>query len=199
MVPQHGQLFVLSAPTGGGKTSLAKTVVAALADKIAIKKVITYTTRPIRSNEYEGQDYFFVNQERFLNKEHAGFFLETTRYDGNFYGSPRFILDEMQAGMSFVIVTDRPGAKHLKAMVPDAILIWIDVPDLATVSQRLHQRGREDEATLNKRITMAQHEIAAEAHEHTFDYHVMNDEFATAVAKLAEIILQARQQHKKIG
>ena len=197
MTVKTGKLFIISAPTGGGKTSLAKSVIHVLHSKLPIKKVITYTTRTPRAEEETGRDYHFISADEFEKKRHAGFFLETTQYDGNAYGSPISIIERTLLGQSFVLVTDRPGAAHIKTIVPAAILIWICVPNFDIVSLRLQARGRETDEELKKRIDLAKVEIAAEENDRIFDHHVMNDNFDAAVQQLADIIWTTAHHDKK--
>ncbi len=184
----RGVLFVLSAPTGGGKTTVAREAIKKLAPKYPIDKVTTYTTRPPRNHELNGVDYHFVTEEDFLCKQDQGFFIETTFYDGFLYGSPRSILHELDQGRSFLMVTDRPGAKIIKQELPGAVLIWLGVPDISTVADRLHQRGTEDDETLERRIELASREIAEEDKAPLFDHHIMNQNLDEAVNKLVSLI-----------
>ncbi len=183
-----GRLFVISAPTGGGKTSLTKYVVDHLHLSCNLQKVITYTTRPMRAGEHNGVDYNFISEESFLEKQYAGFFLETTTYDIYHYGSPKYVLDQVSAGTSLILITDRPGAKEVKALYPQAILIWIGVPSMQAVEDRLTNRGREVSADLQRRIAMAAVELREEEREQIFDYHFTNDNFEQTAQLLTQFI-----------
>jgi len=183
-----GKLFIISAPTGGGKTTLVHRVLQQLTDTHQLQKVITFTTRPARHNERDGIDYHFITPEAFRAKESAGFFIETTTYDGYSYGSPHAVLDSLKKGVSYILVTDRPGAKHIKQLYPAAILVWIGVPSIQAVCERLQKRGREDAEALQKRMAMAADEINAEEHEHLFDFHLINDNLEKTPQQLAQLI-----------
>ena len=122
-----------------------------------------------------------------MEKKDENFFLETNQYDGKWYGSPRSIIDDLKQGKSFLAITDRNGARAWKRNIPEAVLIWLDVSDVAIIAQRLHKRG-DPEETIKRRIVIAAQEIAEEKQEHFFDHHVMNEDLATAVRKVADII-----------
>jgi guanylate kinase len=186
-----GRLFVISAPTGGGKTTIAKRAFQALTGKVPLEKVVTYTTRKPRLHERNGIDYHFVDLADFKAMQTAGFFLETTVYDNNFYGCPLDILDTIAKGKSFILVADRAGAKTIKKLYPPAVLIWFDIPSLAILEDRLQKRGRETGEALKRRIAMAAEEITAEELDPAFDFHLSNDDLIAATTSLVNLIEQA--------
>ena len=192
-----GRLFVLSAPTGAGKTTIAKAVLAKIGAQLPISKVITYTTRPPRPQEINGKDYHFVAINDFLSQKNAGFFLETTVYDKHWYGSPKSILSELSTGKSFLIVTDLPGAHTIKAKAPETILIWLDVPNKKTLIERLTNRGGTDQQALQQRIDLAQQEMAQEKKDRFFAHHVMNETIDDAAHTVTNIIYDAIHPDKK--
>ena len=100
----QGKVFVISAPSGTGKTTLVKETINRLNNQYDISKVITYTTRNLRTGEINGKDYHFISHDDFLQKEKDGFFLEITKYDNQKYGSPASILTDIQLGKSFIIM-----------------------------------------------------------------------------------------------
>ncbi len=183
----NGKLFILSAPTGGGKTTVATNVLDIIGQKYPFSRVITYTTRPQRPGEQNGIDYHFVTEADFLKKKAEDFFLETNHYDGKWYGSPRSIIDDLKKGKSFLAITDRNGARAWKRNIHEAVLIWLDVTDAAIIAQRLHKRG-DPEETIKRRIAIAAQEIAEEKQKHFFDHHVMNEDLQKAVEDVVEII-----------
>lgn len=186
---KKGKLFIISAPSGAGKTSIVKKVINELKDAVPIEKVITFTTRPKRQNETHGTDYFFLSPQEFLNKKKQDFFLETTEYNEHFYGSPKTVIQDIKKGNSFIIIADTKGAKKLKSsMIPDVITIWITVPSLEILRERLKKRHFNNHEFIKKRLKIAQDEIAQGAKERVFDYHVMNESLEEAVNNVVSII-----------
>lgn len=186
-----GQIFIVSAPSGAGKTSVVMRVIEKLKNLMPIQKVITYTTRPKRSVETDGIDYHFLTPQDFLNKKAQDFFLETTQYNGYYYGSPKSITHDVKHGKSFIIVTDMPGAKNLKTnLLPSAVTIWITIPNIQELRKRLEKRGTDSPEVIEKRLEMARKEMAQEAKENFFDFHVQNNKFDTAVDDVIKIIKQ---------
>ncbi len=193
-----GHLFVVSAPTGGGKTTIARRAFELLHKKGLLEKVITYTTRLPRLHEQNGVDYHFISIADFVAKQADGFFLETTSYDNNLYGSPRSVIDAIDHGKSFILVTDRAGAKTIKQLYPQAILIWLAAPSLATIVERLQNRGRETGIELEQRIAIAAQEIIAEQENSLFDHYIVNNDLERASNDLRQLIektLQPSSQH----
>jgi guanylate kinase len=186
MDTNHAKLFVVSAPTGAGKT----TVVNEFFKKhpLLVNRVITYTTRPQTAGEIDGKDYFFVSPADFEKKQKQDFFLETTIYDDFLYGSPRSILDAMDSGTSFIMITDRPGALYIKKLVPHAITIWLTVSHVQTLFDRLISRHRETDQRLAERIALAKQEYESELDQKNFTYYVLNDDVRVSVQNLEDII-----------
>lgn len=158
-----------------------------LTDKYPISKVITYTTRKPRPNEIYGKDYHFLSEVDFLNKKKDGFFLETTKYHDNYYGSPADILNKINLGQSFIIVVDYPGAKTFLNLIPNPILIWIEPPSLDELEKRLKKRN-DPIQKIKDRIKLAEKEIKTENIEKTFKYHLINDILEDTVNELVQII-----------
>ncbi len=188
-----GHLFVISAPTGGGKTTVARRAFELLHEKELLEKVITYTTRQPRLHEQNGIDYYFISLADFIAKQTDGFFLETTSYDDNLYGCPRSVIDAIEQGKSFVLVTDRAGAKTIKQLYPPAILIWLTAPSLTAIAERLQKRGRETGIALERRIAIAAQEIMVEQEHPLFDHYIVNDDLATASNDLKQLIEKTLQ------
>lgn len=184
---KKGKVFIISAPSGAGKTTLTNQVLKNLESKYPISKVITYTTRKPRQNEINGKDYNFLSEEDFLKKKKDGFFLETTKYHENYYGSPADILDKIKQGQSFIIVVDYPGAKTFLKLIPDPILIWIEPPSLEELEKRLKKRNDSYE-TIKTRLEMAKKEIDIENKEKLFEYHLINNNFDQTINELIKII-----------
>jgi len=186
-----GKLFIISAPSGAGKTSVTAGVIKFLQNLISIEKTITFTTRKHRVSEIAGKDYNFISTSEFLALKKEGYFLETTEYDGNYYGSPASIISELKAGKSLIMITDRAGAKNFKNnILPDSVTIWLTVPSLDVLRQRLEHRKTESQCSLDKRLKLAEEEIAQEADEPFFQYHVLNDDLEKSIRSIAKIIQQ---------
>lgn len=183
-----GKLFVISAPSGAGKTTIANTVIEKLGSSYPISKVITYTSRQPRSNEIPGKDYCFVSKDDFFKKKERGFFLETTEYNGEWYGSPQSMIDDLERGFSFIIITDIIGAKTISNRMNTAVLIWLAPPSAEVLRNRLLKRGTENIAQVEARIALSQDEMDQERRENFFHYRVINDSFDIAAKELCEII-----------
>jgi guanylate kinase len=184
----RGKLFIISAPSGAGKTTLVQALLKKMGQEYCLARVITYTTKKPREGEVNGCDYHFIGEQEFHAKKEEGFFLEWSCAYIDFYGSPRSILAEMECGKSFILIIDRHGAKMLAAQVKDAVLIWVDVSDLRTLKARLVSRGTETESQLEKRLCQAMKEIKQERQEAFYRYHVKNDNFDDSIANLEEIV-----------
>jgi len=183
----HGKLFVISGPSGVGKTTLSKHVVTALKDRYTIEEDVSYTTRSPRPREKNGRDYHFISREDFLKKEREGFFLETIRYDGNCYGSSN-IIEKLNQGTSVVMTADRNGAKEVKAKLPGTTFIWITVSDIDALRKRMRARASQSEEQIDQRLRLAQKEMAREEQEKFFSYHVKNDILSEAKEKITAIV-----------
>jgi len=184
----NGRFFIIAAPSGAGKTTLTHAAIKKLSPKYNISKVITYTSRPPRKDEVDGKDYHFLSKEEFIKKQKENFFLEITQYNNNFYGSPTDILAKAKEGTSFIFVADRAGAKSALKLLPEPILIWIEPPSLEELKNRLTKRKSESEEQLNRRLNLAEQEMAEEKSEQLFKHHLINDDFEITVSKLVKII-----------
>ncbi len=179
-----GKLFVISAPSGAGKTTVVNEALKRLQGDVEISRHTTYTTRAPRDGEANGSHYHFVEKPEFKEKMQENFFLETTEYAGKLYGSPDTVRQQLELGKSLVIVCDRPGAHSIKKVVPDCTTVWISTPDFKTLSKRIKARGTETETQIERRLHMAQQELDEEAKQPFFKYHLVNDDFDRAVAEL---------------
>lgn len=187
----RGKLFIISAPSGAGKTSVAEGVVKILQKLMPIEKVITFTTRKIRPGEISEKDYHFISIKEFLTLKKDGGFLETTEYNGNYYGSPASIISKLKAGKSLIMVTDCTGAKNFKNNIfPDVVTIWLTVPSLEVLRQRLENRNTESKEALINRLQLAKTETAQESAEQFFQYHVLNDDLDKTIQNVICIILK---------
>ncbi len=186
-----GRLFIVAAPSGAGKTSVVTNVISKLKQTIPIERVVTFTTRPQRPGEVNYLDYNFLTEEEFLKKQNENYFLETTKYNGYYYGSPKSIIQDLKNGKSVILITDTAGANNFKKnIVTDAITIWITVPNIHELRKRLEKRHTESPEVVDKRLEIARHEIEKEAKEKNFNYHVENNKLDDAVLDIIKIIKQ---------
>jgi len=190
MTGRKGRLFILSAPTGVGKTTVSTKVLAQMPPQLNLKRVITYTSRPQRPGENDGKDYHFITAKDFTDRKEQGFFLETNEYDGNWYGSPASILADLDQGISYLMVVDRSGALLITQKINQAVLIWLTVSDFNMAEQRLLSRSPSSPEKQEQRIMIARREWHAEQQSPFFTYHITNDDgkLDTTVEKICMII-----------
>ena len=182
-----GKLFIVSAPSGAGKTSLVTHMVKLLTD-IDIARAITCTTKRPRNGEQDGKDYHFISKEDFEKKIDEDFFVEYSTDYGYYYGTPRYYIDDIAMGRSWILVIDRVGAKQILHAISDAVLIWIYTKDMQTLKQRLTARKGETSHEIDKRLQLAADEILCEQKDAVYKYHILNDIFEIAVAELSAIM-----------
>ena len=181
----RGQVFVIAAASGTGKTSL---VSALLAANPSAAVSISHTTRPQRPNEQEGINYFFVDRARFKDLIHQGLFVEHAEVFGNLYGTSTEEVERIiSTGKQLILEIDWQGAQQVKAKLPDANLIFILPPTLETLKTRLIGRGQDNLDTVEQRFKGARDEIAQYD---TFDYLIVNDNFQTALTQLKAIVFE---------
>jgi guanylate kinase len=183
-----GKLFIISAPSGAGKTSLAREAYKILSRSFPLKRVITCTSRAPRDKEVNGIDYHFFSRDEFIQKERAGFFLETTEYNGELYGSPRSIVDELLQGVSFLMVTTLSGVHAITKYIKNTVRIWITVDSIETLKKRLLARGTISPTDLSHRLALALQEMQQAEQEKFYDYQILNNNFNVATQELVGII-----------
>jgi guanylate kinase len=182
-----GSLFLVVAPSGAGKSSLVN---ALLQQEPAIKLSISYTTRPPRSGEENGREYFFTSVNDFAARRDAGEFLEWAEVFGNYYGTSRLqIADQMAAGTDVLLEIDWQGAQQVKKQFPHAVGIFILPPSIAALEERLKKRGQDEPHVITRRILAAGGEIA---HAPEFEYVIINQEFTVALSELSAIVKATR-------
>ena len=182
-----GCLFVIAAPSGGGKTSLVNSL---LESEPGIKLSVSYTTRPPRPGEDEGLHYHFVDVPRFMALKDAGEFLEHAHVHGNWYAtSASWLAEQVQQGRDVLLEIDWQGAAQVRRLVPGSVLIFILPPSIASLRQRLEKRGQDTAAVIEQRLHAAREELK---HAGEFDYVIMNQDFARAVDDLSVIVRAAR-------
>lgn len=178
-----GNLYVISAPSGAGKTSLVK---ALLEQCQHLLVSISHTTRPKRPGEVDGVNYHFIDQAEFEQMLSNNAFLEHAEVFGNYYGtSKQWVEETLAKGDDVILEIDWQGAAQIRKSIPNTITIFILPPALETLKQRLQGRGQDDSKVIARRLSEAQGEIA---HYVEFDYIVINDDFDTALAELQSII-----------
>jgi guanylate kinase len=187
MTTATGILFVVAAPSGGGKTSLTR---ALLERDRGIRLSVSYTTRPPRPGEREGVDYHFVSSQQFMALRDGGEFLEHAHVHGNWYAtSASWLRKEIDAGQDVLLEIDWQGAAQVRRLIPSSIHVFILPPSLALLEERLRRRGQDDEATIARRLEAARDEIR---HCAEFNYVIINQDFATAVDDLGAIVRASR-------
>lgn len=183
----RGILFVVSSPSGAGKTTLARRLAAAH----VLKFSVSYTTRPPRPNEQEGRDYHFVSNERFTAMVEAREFAEWAVVHGNRYGTAIATVNQaIEQGSDFLFDVDYQGGHQLRQNWPrDTVLCFILPPSMQELEARLRKRATETEESINTRLATAKKELA---HYHDYDYLVVNEDIEKAFASLSAIYQAAR-------
>lgn len=190
---RRGLMLTVVSPSGVGKTSLTRRLVA---DHQDLHLSISATTRPARPGEHEGRDYHFVDRDEFDRMVAADEFLEWAEVYGNRYGSPKKpIMAALEHGQSILFDIDFQGAMSIADYAPtDTVKVYILPPSLAEMSRRLHARSQDSEAVIAKRLSRAKSEVALWE---SFDYVLMNDDFDRAYSELAHIYHAERQRRAR--
>ena len=180
---RNGQLWVISAPSGAGKTTLVR----ALLDRDAtLRFSISYTTRAPRSSETPGQDYFFVSEQEFMDMVRDGAFLEHARVFDHRYGTGReHVAGLLKAGHSVVLEIDWQGARQVRERAPGSRSVFILPPSVAELERRLRGRKTDSEAVIQRRLRDA---LGDMTHWTEFDHVIVNDDFAGALDRLAAVV-----------
>lgn len=181
---RSGIIFVISAPSGAGKTSLCKELIDFFP---ALRHSVSYTTRPARPGEQEGVDYHFVTADAFRTMVDEGAFVEWAEVHGNRYGTAAASLEEARhAGRDILLDIDCQGAAQLRRNLENAVYIFILPPDLDELRRRLEGRNTDSSEVIERRIANAEGEIREAG---GYDYLVVNDDFHQALTELKSIII----------
>lgn len=191
---QPGVLVIVSAPSGGGKSTLTRTYVeTSRGGPHPAELSISYTTRAPRPGEVDGVHYHFVDDARFRAMIDDGAFLEHAEVFGRFYGTGREVTDaELAAGRDVILDIDWQGARQVRQAVPEAVGVFILPPSRDELEARLRARAQDDEATIALRMAEATSEMQ---HCHEYDYLIINDDLAAAHADFAAVVRAARSRN----
>ena len=176
-------LLVLSSPSGGGKTSIAKNLLQGRDD---LDYSVSATTRPMRPGERDGVDYHFLSRDEFQRRQRAGEFLEWASYAGHLYGTLRGEIDRIFAsGRHAVLDIEIEGARQIRAAFPNSLHLFVLPPSASALLGRLTGRNTEPSAVVRERVARAAEELAAVRE---YDYAIVNDDLAVAVGQVAAIL-----------
>ena len=190
------KLFLVSAPSGAGKSSLIDAVLAsAKQSDLALELSISYTTRSPRKGELNGNQYFFISEEDFLNKKNSNFFLEDAEVHGNWYGtSVDFVESKLSSGINLILEIDVQGFRQINELDIKYESIFILPPSIYSLEERIKSRGDEDIESINLRLKNAKDELAyAKEYKHI----IINDSFEDAEKELFNIIAQENSANKQ--
>lgn len=183
-----GNLYIVAAPSGAGKTSLVKKLVETTPNVVIS---VSHTTRPPRPGEKEGQDYHFVSVPTFEAMAADGLFLEQARVFENRYGTSRSAVSaQREAGLDVILEIDWQGARQVRTLMPECASIFILPPSRQALHQRLMNRGQDSQETIDRRMAAALDELS---HYAEFDYLIVNDHFPEALDALRAIVIAHRQ------
>lgn len=192
MTQLTGTLYILSAPSGAGKTSLVK---ALLAQDPQLVVSVSHTTRARRPGEVGGQDYNFVSMDAFNELIEQGQFLEYAEVFGNKYGtSQQWVREQLSAGKDVILEIDWQGAEQVRRLMPEAVTVFILPPSRAALRERLTNRGQDSDAIIAGRMSAAVSEMS---HYPEYDYLVINDQFEVALDQLASLF-KARRLRQEV-
>ncbi len=182
-----GKLFVITAPSGAGKTSLIEAV---MREDPSLRISVSYTTRQPRRGEKNGVDYHFVDEPTFQRMKARGDFLESAEVHGYHYGTAKQVIAEAMArGEDLILEIDWQGAAQVRRLHPDCIGIFILPPSVEELERRMRARGQDSDAVIRRRLQNAREELQ---HAGEFKYAIINKDFDTARQELAEILRKER-------
>jgi guanylate kinase len=190
MIKKSG-LFIISAPSGAGKTTLVRGLLERIQPHHSIERVVTYTSRAMRPREIPGTDYHFISEADFQQKIEREFFIEWSNVYGAYYGSPRHELLKLEHGTSLIMILDVQGALNVIQEHATAVSIWVSPPDIEELHKRLMRRGSETDAQREARLMLAQKELSDQAALEKFQHQLVNVDYHETVDQLTEIVKQS--------
>lgn len=172
-----GCLFIVSGPTGVGKTTLVNYFIDKKGDEYNVRRCVTFTTRKPREGEIDGVDYHFISDKEFVERVERGFFLEWSDQYTNKYGTPGNILDDLEHGRSYILVIDRVGARKIVERYTDIniVTVLVEVSSVDVLIERLHSRDSEDRESRESRLRVSFQEMKQEEQEKLYQNIVLND------------------------
>ncbi len=187
MQEAKGTLYIISAPSGCGKTSMVDALVASTP---GIVVSVSHTTRPIRPAEQNGINYFFIDDDEFQSMVNQHLFLEHANVFGNWYGTSKaWVENELVSGRDVILEIDWQGARQVKWMLPESIGIFILPPSLEALQSRLQSRGQDTAEVIATRMAQAAIEIS---HYQEYEYIIINDDFERSVRDLQSVVIAER-------
>ncbi len=182
-----GALYIVSAPSGAGKTSLLKEL---LKEDLGVELSVSHTTRAKRDGETHGQEYFFVSVDQFQDMVKQGDFLEHAQVFDNFYGTSKSaVLKRIAEGIDVILEIDWQGARQVREAIPEAITVFILPPSIDELENRLKGRGQDSDETIKRRMNDALSEIS---HYDEYDFVIINDDFQVALGELKTVMVSQR-------
>jgi len=186
-----GKVVIVSGPSGVGKSTICRALVERL-DNVYLS--VSATTRPRSNGEKNGRDYWFMSEQEFRERLDKHMLLEYAKVFGHFYGTPKDKVDEaLQDDKVVILEIDVQGARQVKAIIPDATMIFILPPTSKDLAERLNHRGREDAQVAEERLNGASEEIAAAWEQH-YEHMVINEDLQQAINECAQIIETVRAE-----
>ena len=193
MLSRKNFLLIVSAPSGGGKTTLCQKLIKSLPD---IKLSVSYTTRTPRSGEIKGKDYFFISSKRFLEMKSKGAFAEWALVHGNYYGTALKNVEEaIKSETDLVLAIDTQGAAKVKKKFKNSVTVFVIPSSLRELEKRLKNRNADTSKDIEKRIKAASKEIRCISQ---YDYLIINDDFSSALSDLKSIVIAERTKVSRI-
>jgi guanylate kinase len=195
--PQQGVLFIVSSPSGGGKTTLIREVISRLEIRgIGGHFSVSHTTRPRRPAETDGVDYHFVDRDTFEGMAQRAEFLEWAEYNGNLYGTARTEVEsKLNQGMDVFLDIEVQGANQVKTLIPDVVKVFVYPPSYDVLKERLVARRQDSPESINQRLVWAMREFGVAGE---FDYAIINDRLDEAVDDLLGICIAEHQRPHRL-